>query len=157
MPAIMTIRLLHSQLEGAARRRGKGWLEAIRSAGNSQVGYFEIDSDKLKEINATWPVSIAFQEPVEISTRIPQPKPQRQESKPAGVWPANIFGVVARALKLMRTPEDKGVGDTIARVVGPIGGDAYKVWFMDTFGRSCGCTERQDSLNERFPYEKAAV
>jgi hypothetical protein len=60
--------------------------------------------------------------------------------------------MVCRALKLIRTPEDTGAGDTIARIVGPIGGEAYKKWFLETFGRTCGCTERQEKINEQYPY-----
>ena len=55
-------------------------------------------------------------------------------------------------MKALAVPEDEGVGDTIARIVGPIGGNAYKVWFKATFGKSCGCTERQSAWNQRFPY-----
>lgn len=75
-----------------------------------------------------------------------------QKYRPIINWPMSPFGVMARTLKLFRTPDDKGVGDTLARIVGPIGGDAYKVWFKETFGRTCGCTERQEKINEQFPY-----
>ena len=62
-------------------------------------------------------------------------------------WPA-----WALAVKALASPEDKGVGDTIARIVGPIGGNSYKLWFKATFGKPCGCTERQSAFNHRFPY-----
>jgi hypothetical protein len=55
-------------------------------------------------------------------------------------------------VKKLATPEDLGVGDTIARVIGPVGGDAFKLWFEKLFGCSCGCPERQEELNRRFPY-----
>ena len=61
-------------------------------------------------------------------------------------WPKILL-----PLKLLARPGDKGLGDIIARTIGPIGGDAYKAWFQKTFGRSCGCTERQDQLNQKYP------
>jgi len=58
----------------------------------------------------------------------------------------------ATSIARIKSPADTGVGDTIARVVGPVGGEAYKAWFKRLFGKSCGCQERQDELNRRFPY-----
>lgn len=66
---------------------------------------------------------------------------------PAKSWPAWVQ-IIAQA----RSPADAGIGDTIARTIGPVGGELYKSWFKTTFGRSCGCVERQTSLNQRFPY-----
>lgn len=54
-------------------------------------------------------------------------------------------------LKLLAQPEDRGLGDIVARTIGPIGGDAYKAWYLTIFGKSCGCDERQESLNTIFP------
>jgi len=62
-------------------------------------------------------------------------------------WPA-----WAKGLKLISTKEDKGIGDTIARTIGPLGGDAFKTWFPKITGKSCGCNERQETLNKRYPY-----
>lgn len=45
-----------------------------------------------------------------------------------------------------------GVGDTIARLLGGPG-EAFKKWFEEFFGRSCGCVSRQRFLNEKFPYK----
>lgn len=61
-------------------------------------------------------------------------------------WP-----ILARPLKLMAKPDDRGLGDIVARIVGPIGGDAFKVWFVKAFGRDCGCADRQQWLNIHFP------
>jgi len=59
--------------------------------------------------------------------------------------------MVLLPLKLLAKPEDKGAGDIIARVIGPIGGDAFKVWYKKLFGVDCGCGNRQDILNQRWP------
>jgi hypothetical protein len=67
--------------------------------------------------------------------------------KPAQRWPAWAM-LVAK----LSAPQDLGVGDTIARTIGPVGGSAYKNWYLTTFGKTCGCTERQEQLNAKFPY-----
>lgn len=142
-------RLLHSQLAAYARQRGEGYLAAVNAAATLLPTHVEIPTAKLLKINALWPV---------ISSLKPMPPVLSDPvTKPVAVpvvWPLNMFGVAARVMKLSRTPEDRGVGDTLARVIGPIGGDAYKKWFLEVFGKSCGCQERQDKLNEMFPYEK---
>lgn len=61
-------------------------------------------------------------------------------------WPWMILPV-----KLLAVPEDRGIGDIIARTIGPIGGDAFKRWHLTIFGKSCGCKERQEDWNIRFP------
>lgn len=60
-------------------------------------------------------------------------------------WP-----IFLKPFKLLAQPGDKGLGDIVARTVGPIGGDAYKAWYKTIFNRTCGCTERQDQLNQRY-------
>jgi len=61
-------------------------------------------------------------------------------------WPLLI-----RPMKLLAKPDDKGLGDIVERTIGPVGGDAYKLWYKATFGKTCGCTKRKDNLNERYP------
>ena len=67
-------------------------------------------------------------------------------TKPSKEWPMPI-----KALKMFSKKEDRGIGDTIARVVGPIGGEAYKRWHLREFGKPCGCAERQQRLNQKYP------
>lgn len=54
-------------------------------------------------------------------------------------------------LKLMAKDGDKGLGDIIARIIGPVGGDAFKRWYKRLFGRDCGCSERQEDFNLTYP------
>ncbi len=61
-------------------------------------------------------------------------------------WP-----LVLQSFKLMAKDTDRGLGDIIERIVGPIGGDLYKAWHLKIFGKPCGCSDRQASLNEEFP------
>lgn len=64
----------------------------------------------------------------------------------AEAWP-----MVLLPLKLLAKPNDRGAGDIIARTIGPIGGEAFKKWYKTLFGRDCGCGNRQESLNARWP------
>jgi len=59
--------------------------------------------------------------------------------------------ILIRALALPARANDQGIGDLIARLIGPVGGDAYKTWFLAAFGQSCGCSERQADLNAKYP------
>lgn len=58
----------------------------------------------------------------------------------------------ARAVGKFRKSEDKGVGDTIVHLIGDVRSERFKMWFQRKFGRSCGCTDRQRWINQRFPY-----
>lgn len=61
-------------------------------------------------------------------------------------WP-----FILKPFKLLAKEGDRGLGDIAARVIGPVGGDAYKTWHLKTFGKPCGCGERQNSLNIDYP------
>jgi hypothetical protein len=56
-----------------------------------------------------------------------------------------------RWVKLLRKPEDRGVGDTVARIAAKFGGERFKA-FSKRIGIPCGCTERQAAWNEQWPY-----
>lgn len=80
---------------------------------------------------------------VEHGDDVPLGLPKEKTSKD---WP-----VLLRPMKLLAQPQDKGLGDIVERTIGPVGGDAYKLWYKVTFGKTCGCTKRKDNLNERYP------
>jgi hypothetical protein len=61
-------------------------------------------------------------------------------------WPF-AFKVLAK----LATPEDQGIGDVIERIVGPIGGGAFKSWYKLATGHDCGCGARKQILNARYP------
>lgn len=61
-------------------------------------------------------------------------------------WP-----MVLIPLKLLAKEGDSGAGDIIARTIGPVGGDAFKKWYKALFGKDCGCGNRQEALNRRWP------
>ncbi len=68
---------------------------------------------------------------------------------PEARWPRWV-----RLIANQKTPDDSGVGDTVARIIGPVGGHAYKTWFAETFGESCGCVKRQARLNALYQYTR---
>ncbi len=64
---------------------------------------------------------------------------------PRSEWPAKI-----KLMAMAAEPSDKGVGDTVERV---LGSGAIKDWLKQALaGASCGCANRQAWLNERYPY-----
>lgn len=66
--------------------------------------------------------------------------------------PFNKWPLWAKIAAKASNETDKGLGDTIARTVGPFGGDAYKKWFKIVFGADCGCEMRQEAMNETYKY-----
>jgi hypothetical protein len=56
-----------------------------------------------------------------------------------------------RVVKLLRKPEDRGIGDTVQRHLATLGGERFKQWAKDV-GIPCGCTERQEQWNSIWPY-----
>ncbi len=62
-------------------------------------------------------------------------------------WP-----VWLRALAKIRRLEDTGLGDTLVHLIGDARSEKFKKWFMRKFGKTCGCTERQRWLNQKYPY-----
>jgi hypothetical protein len=77
--------------------------------------------------------------------KTPAPAP-RVPSVPFEQWPL-AFQLLAKAAR----PKDTGLGDVIERVVGPIGGLAFKLWFKRITARDCGCTARKQKLNAQYP------
>jgi hypothetical protein len=54
-------------------------------------------------------------------------------------------------LKRRRRPGEKGLGDTLARLIGPPG-KTWQKWYPRITGLPCGCANGQAYLNTHFPY-----
>lgn len=54
-------------------------------------------------------------------------------------------------LKFFRAPEDRGLGDTVERLLAKTGARKVKAW-LQSAGLDCGCAGRQAKLNRAFPY-----
>lgn len=74
-----------------------------------------------------------------------------QKNVVTSVVPDRDWPLLLRPMKLLAKEGDTGLGDIVERTIGPVGGDAYKIWYKTAFGKTCGCTERKDALNERYP------
>ena len=76
---------------------------------------------------------------VKAPSAIKAPIPREQ-------WPRSV-----RLLERLASPSDKGIGDTIARLTGAVGGDIFKKWYKRIMKSDCGCGDRQARLNRLFP------
>ncbi len=74
------------------------------------------------------------------------------QSIPRKEWPT-----WAKALAMIAKPEDKGIGDVVARTIGAENSEAFKKWYKSTTGKDCGCTGRQNSWNIKYPLNSKAI
>ena len=58
----------------------------------------------------------------------------------------------AKTIATLRSPEDKGVGDTVERVIGSDNSEALKKFYLKTFRRVCGCDGRKSEWNMKYSY-----
>lgn len=56
-----------------------------------------------------------------------------------------------RWVRLLRSRDDKGVGDTVKRILATFGGERFKA-FATRVGIPCKCAERQAEWNKLWPY-----
>ncbi len=63
----------------------------------------------------------------------------------------------AQALAQLATPEDKGIGDVVARMIGDERSEKFKSWYLVTFGKKCGCNGRQKLWNTKYPLNLKAT
>jgi hypothetical protein len=71
--------------------------------------------------------------------------------QPSNPIPYIQWPVWAKALNQFSKPEDKGIGDVIARMIGDENSEAFKMWYRGTFGKACGCARRQAKWNLMYP------
>ena len=58
----------------------------------------------------------------------------------------------AKAVSLLRTSADAGVGDTVRRTIGDANSDTFQKWYKKLFGKSCGCKRRHREWNQHYRY-----
>lgn len=78
------------------------------------------------------------------------PKEEATEPRKPKPWPLLIRGIARQ-----RIDTDKGVGDTVERIISKMGGGQFK-WVMDRLGIDCGCGGRQEWLNAVYPYKDSS-
>ncbi len=72
-------------------------------------------------------------------------------AQPIQPIPRKEWPMWAKALAMIAKPEDKGIGDVIARTIGSENSEAFKKWYKATTGTDCGCTGRQRRWNIEYP------
>ncbi len=72
------------------------------------------------------------------------------------ILPHDQWPIWAKALSKRATPEDKGIGDVVARTIGPEASGAFKAFYEMTFGKPCGCNGRQKLWNTKYPLNSKA-
>ena len=89
-------------------------------------------------------------EPVEVRDWIV--KPAQSAGRPNAV--AKFVARSPRLVKWLqrhRIDGERGVGDTLARLLGGKDGKQFAAWFAALGGRTCGCKDAQEWLNTVFP------
>ena len=105
-------------------------------------------SDSGDELTLSNPVTCASEHFQTASTPIAvqkasvkvTPKDPHDQSK----WP-----LLARSAAKLAKPDEIGVGDTVQRLAAFVGGEQFKALVPN-----CGCSDRRQWLNQRFPYQK---
>ena len=83
-----------------------------------------------------------------------QRKPKKQQSpspKPKPI-PRDQWPRWAKLIARFSKPRDIGVGDTVQRIAEKFGGELFKKW-SKSLGVPCGCTERRNTFNTKYPYK----
>ena len=58
----------------------------------------------------------------------------------------------ARWLERRRRPGERGIGDTLTRLLDARGGVAWKRWYKAVMGHECGCGDRAERMNRAYAY-----
>lgn len=133
-------------LERLRERLSAAWFAAIVAQGNVSGSYLTIDQADVLAIRER------FDPPADRSVAKPRPREQIPVCAPRSMWPKWAVGV-----SYFANAEDRGVGDTIARHIGPFGGNLFKAWYLATFGQPCRCELRQEQWNSFFPFPKSTI
>ncbi len=120
-------------------------LEALKKASsNRPLGYYE-STIKLGKIEG---------QILLLEASVYQELKNKYETKVKtvlGPMPSAQWPIWAKALKQFSKPEDKGIGDVVARMIGEEKSAAFKAWHLATFGKPCNCKGRQERWNRLYP------
>ncbi len=124
------IKILLSHLRDISAKRPEGYYDELISSGRVETVEILVLDDA---------VYIELQKKFTPQPKLIQPIPRKD-------WP-----LWAKGLAMLAKPEDKGVGDILARTIGAENSEAFKKWFKATTGKDCGCTGRHRRLNIEYP------
>ncbi len=129
-------KILLSELRDKSVNRPKGYLDEIVSSGRVEtMEIVLIDNDVYNKLVRKYALRAKPTEPI-----------SRDQ------WPT-----WAKVLAMKSTPNDKGIGDVVARVIGPEASGAFKAFYEMTFGKPCGCNGRQKLWNQKYPLNLKAT
>lgn len=78
---------------------------------------------------------------------VPSPPPVVFTPVDYANWPA-----WAKTMESLKADADKGVGDTVKRLLGKFG-EVYQT-VLKKMGMPCGCNARRDQYNIQYPYDR---
>lgn len=79
------------------------------------------------------------------------PYPARDPPRPVQPVPRDRWPFSARTLARLARPGERGLGTVLTRLLGNVGGEVYKRWFVRIVGRPCGCTDMATKLDVMYP------
>ncbi len=120
-----------SELQELSGRRPVGFYDEVVSRGRIETAEVLVLEDGVYR---------------ELQNKFAPVRPEKFKAVPRKDWP-----LWAKALAMIAKPEDKGIGDVVARTIGAENSEAFKKWFKATTGKDCGCTGRHRRLNIEYP------
>lgn len=72
----------------------------------------------------------------------------------ASIEPDYDWPIFLKPFKLLAKENDKGLGDIVKHIIGDTNSEAFKKWYKDNMGTTCGCHERQAWLNKKYPLKR---
>ncbi len=124
-----------SELQELSANRPAGFYEEVVSQGRIETAAVLVLDDEIYR---------------EFQQKFAPPRPTT-ELRPIQPVPRKDWPLWAKALVMIAKPEDKGIGDVVARTIGTENSEAFKKWFKATTGKDCGCTGRQARYNLQYP------
>ncbi len=128
------IRGTMAQLRARAATRPPGYLEDVLARAKVEGDELTLTDEACAELLIKYG---GARDPTRHA--LPSPIPRDQ-------WPR-----LARWLSRRSTASDRGLGDTLARLLSRLGVARFKIWFHTLTGHDCGCADRQAHLNAIYP------
>lgn len=135
-----------SHLESVAANRAPGYIAACYTAGvNDGRGRIWFTAEAHAALRAAWP-------PLKWAVQSGKPLGDGPDAGPIprAVWPRYIAVLASQA-----QPGEAGAGDTVERLVGPFGGEAWRRWYAKEagiFAAQCRCSAWKARWNALYPY-----
>lgn len=80
------------------------------------------------------------------------PKKALIQPLPFDQWP-----LAFQKLASLAQPGDIGLGDIVERQIRALGGDYFKKLWKRATGKDCGCDQRKQYLNDRYPLPASSL